>query len=99
MLRIRVSPQSGDRWSGFIERQFNLTLASLSPRLVEVELRTPSGKGVRSDYECRLSGRAAGGHDVRVVSRHERGEQAIAHAFARARRELRRERLRASVPG
>ncbi|MAT85106.1 MAG: hypothetical protein CMQ43_13235 [Gammaproteobacteria bacterium] len=99
MLRIRVAPQSSDRWSGFIERQFNLTLASLSPRLVEVELRTPTGGAVRADYECRLVGRAAGGHDVRVVSRHERGEQAIAHAFARARRELRRERLRAPAAG
>jgi hypothetical protein len=99
MLRIRVAPQPSERWSGFIERQFNLTLASLSPRQIEVELRMPSGVGARKDYECRLNGRAAGGHDVRVVSRHERGEQAVAHAFARARRELRRERLRASATG
>lgn len=96
MLRITVTNDSVERWSPVIGRHFQMTLAPLQStiRSVRVALRAPGAHDATRIYRLELQARVANGPELRVSSSHEDGDAAVAHAFARARRELRRARLR-----
>lgn len=96
MLRISVTNDAADHWEPVISRHFAMTLAPLgsSIRSLSVHLLAPDPGDGSGIYECEIQGRSAKGSEVQVSSIHEQGNVAIAHAFARARRELARGRLR-----
>lgn len=101
MLRISVVNEPTQRWSPVIGRCFRMTLAPLQDILasLSVQLRAPPDGTFCGTYACELRGRTSAGTELVVRSAHENGELAVTHAFARARRELRRERLRAPLAG
>ncbi len=96
MLRISVANDSADHWVPVISHHFTMTLAPLgsSIRSLSVQLLAPKPSDRGGIYACEIHGRSAKGSLLRVSSSHEQGDVAIAHAFARARRELRRGHLR-----
>ncbi|MEQ8858510.1 MAG: hypothetical protein RIC56_07680 [Pseudomonadales bacterium] len=99
MLRINVTNDPAERWTPVIARHFTMTLAphETTIRSLTVQLVAPAPKDASPAYACELHGRGANGFELRIRSSHEDGDMAIAHAFARARRELRRGRLRARM--
>lgn len=102
MLRISVVNEPSDRWIPLIGRCFRMTLAPLEANLtsLSVRLRAPAPEvAANGTYTCEVLGRTSAGTDLRVSSAHQDGEAAVSHAFARARRELRRERLRSGQAG
>lgn len=100
MMRIRIDESLRERWSPVIARHFQMSLASCASdmRSLAVSLLTEQSDPASSPtFVCELRGRHRDGREVRVRSMQADGEAAIGHAFARARREIRRRREHATL--
>lgn len=98
-MRISVVNEPAERWTPLIGHCFRMTLAPLQGAIssLSIELRAPGdvAPGPRpGPYTCEVRDRTGQNDTLRVCSTHEEGALAIAHAFARARREVRRRCLR-----
>lgn len=100
MMRIRIDEALRDQWLPVIAHHFQMTLATCMPQLRALavhfgaELEQPNRV---NGYVCELRGRHQDGREIRIRSTHSDPETAIGHAFARTRREIRRQRLRGSA--
>lgn len=96
MLRITVENAPAERWVPVVQRCFEMTLAPIESAiaLLRVQLSAPAQPARGDPYTCELHGRTVSGRTLHLRSAHENGEQAVAHVFGRARRELRRGHLR-----
>jgi ribosome-associated translation inhibitor RaiA len=97
MMRIRIDEALRDQWLPVIAHHFQMTLATCMPQLraLAVHFGTEIDQPNRANsYVCELRGRHHDGRELRIRSTHSDPETAIGHAFARTRREVRRQRLR-----
>jgi len=96
MIRIAIDDDVSERWRPVLERSFRMTLAAFQSELsaLRVDLGRAEGTGGERAFVCRLEGVTRRGRKLHIVCRHDEGEQAIALAFTRARREMSRGQLR-----
>jgi hypothetical protein len=99
MIRLNIQDELSDSWQSLIERQIDMTLSPVRASLRSAQVSFSAVPRLGSDsisYLCELQGRGIGGETYYTRAQHTDGQTAIVDAFARARRDIARQRQRAS---
>lgn len=97
MMRVRIAESLRERWMPELLAAFHLNLATCCKDISSLVVSLVEQGASETVFVCELRGRQTNGPELRVRCAHPDGRLAIAHTFARARREIRRCRLRAGM--
>jgi len=98
-MRVQLPEHLRERWADVIMWHGQMYLAAVASQIRALVVSFAEDGDRPGEYRCELRGKHTDGTELRIRSSHGDGEVAIAHGFARARREIRRRRRLSSAQG
>jgi hypothetical protein len=98
-MRVQMPEHLREPWNPVIVWHWQVYLAACAAHIRSLAVSFAENPDRPGEFSCELRGKHADGTDLRIRSCHGDGEVAIAHGFARARREIGRRRRLFGAPG